>query len=120
MFDQEDFSLIIKIVLGVLSIVVGYCGYLFLPDIMNKEREIVKNSHQYVEASQSRLMKFADEYNDTKIKIKLYESSEGDYADLITDYKNQKSILLESIKMEVVKIPEDAIPESVFKILEEE
>jgi hypothetical protein len=118
LFDQEDWGFIIKIILTLLAVASGWFGYITIPDMLEAKRAAVKGSSGYIEAKQSKLMKLAEEYNDCKLKIKQLELGDSSYTDLIEDYKAQKGVLLEAIKMESVRIPDHELPKTVLKILE--
>jgi hypothetical protein len=118
--DDRPISLIVKIVLTLVFIGVSYLAYEFYPDILHMKRTAVVNSHQYIEASRSRLSKLASEYRAADTDIKRYQVAEGDYKELIDGFIAQKIAIKEQIRVEAVKIAADEIPSEVIKILEEE
>lgn len=118
--DDSSISLVVKIVLTVVFLGVSWLGYEFYPDILQKKRAAVVNSHQYLESSRSKLSKLASEYRSAATEIETYKAAEGDYGKVIEGITAQKSALREQMGLEVDKIPVDEIPQQVLKILEEE
>lgn len=92
--------------------------------IQDAKRDALKHSHAYIEATQSRLLKYASEYEAVTAQILQYEAAQktgqGDYLEVIKGMKSQKAAILQQIKDESERISEDEIPESVKKILEQE
>ena len=116
-FDEENIGMIIKIFLTLVMLVTGWLGYLFVPDILEARRAAVKSSSGYIEAKQSKLLKLSQEYNDCTLKINQLKLADTEYVDLIEDYKAQRGALLEAIRMESIRIPDEELPETVLKIL---
>ncbi len=112
--------LLLKIFLMITFLGVSWLSYEFYPDILGLKREAVVNSHQYIEASRSKLSKLATEYRSASVDIATYKSAEGDFEELIEQLTAQKIAIKDQIKTEVTKIPENEIPSEVVRILEEE
>ena len=120
-FDSDHPGmLVLKIFLWLTFMGVSWLGYQFYPDILGMKREAVVNSHQYIEASRSKLSKLATEYRSASVDIATYKSAEGDFEELIGQLTAQKIAIKDQIKTEVTKIPENEIPSEVVRILEEE
>lgn len=92
--------------------------------IQDAKRDALKHSHAYIEATQSRLLKYAAEYKAVTAQILQYEAAQktgqGDYTRVIKGMKSQKAAILQQLKDESERISEDEIPESAKKILEQE
>lgn len=118
--EDSSVGLLIKIILTVVFLGVSWVGYEFYPDILRLKREAVVNSHQYIEASRSKLSKLASEYRSAEKEIAAYKVADGDYEKVIEGIDAQKGALKEQMGVEADKIPEEEIPLQVIKILEEE
>lgn len=118
--DDSPVALVVKIVLTVVFLGVSWIGYEFYPDILGMKRKAVVNSHQYIEASRSKLSKLASEYRAAEVDIQTYKAADGDYDKIVEGLVAQKTALKDQIKTEAIKIPEEELPQQVIKILEEE
>lgn len=116
---------IVVVILCVIALGVGTLLWytVFKKPIMDAERAAVKHSHQYIESSRSRLMKFAETYTTTGSQILQYEAAQnagqGDYAKVIESLRAQQLAVLANIKEEVGRLPEKEVPETITKILNE-
>jgi len=118
--EDRPVTLLVKIVLTIVFLGVSWIGYEFYPDILRLKREAVVNSHQYIEASRSKLSKLASEYRSAETEIEAYKAASGDYGKVIEGIVAQKNALKEQMELEANKISGDEIPLQVIKILEEE
>lgn len=116
---------IVVVILLVVAIGVGTLLWftVFAKPIADAERAAVKHSHQYIESSRSRIMKFAETYETTGTKILQYEaaqvSGQGEYTKVITGLRAQQLAVLAQIKEEVGRLPEGEVPSEITKILNE-
>jgi len=91
--------------------------------IEDAKRDVTKHTHQYIESSRSRLMKFAETYTTTGSQILQYEAAQangqGDYVKVIKGLRAQQLAVLAQIKEEVGRLPEKEVPKEITKILNE-
>lgn len=114
----------LAIVIGVFCVIAVGVGALlwftvFAKPIADAEREATKHTHQYIESSISRLMKFAETYTANGTKILQYEAAPDDYTEVIEGLRAQQLAVLASIKEEVGRLPKKEVPEAITKILNE-
>jgi len=113
----------IVVVLAVgIAMLVWYTA--FERPIEDAKRDAIKHSHAYIEASRSRLLKYAKEYRTAGTQILQYEAAqkagEVDYSKIIADLRNQQNACMEQMKEEAQRIPQNEVPESVRKLLDQE
>jgi len=117
-------SLIIAIAVVLAVGVAALLWYtVFERPIEDAKRDAIKHSHAYIEATQSRLLRYASEYEAITARILQYEAAQkagqGDYTEVIKGMRGQRAAVLIQIKDESERISEDEIPESVKKILKQ-
>lgn len=116
---------IVVVILLVCAVGVGTLLWLtvFKKPIMDAEREVTKHSHQYIESSRSKLIKFAETYTTTGSQILQYEAAQangqGDYTEVIRGLRAQQLAVLANIKEEAGRLPEKEVPKEITKILNE-
>lgn len=114
---------IVVVILIVVAIGVGSLLWftVFAKPIADAERDAIKHTHQYIESSRSRLMKFAETYTSTGTKILQYEAAQDadQYAKVIEGLRAQQLAVLAQIKEEVGRLPEKEVPAEITKILNE-
>jgi len=113
----------IVVVLAVgIAMLVWYTA--FERPIEDAKRDAIKHSHAYIEASRSRLLKYATEYRTVDTQILQYEAAqkagEVDYSKIIADLRNQQNACMQQIEEEVQRIPSGEVPESVQELLDQE
>ena len=123
-FTGSTVAIVVAILLVVaagVSVLLWYT--VFAKPIADAEREAIKHTHQYIESSRSRLMKFAETYTTTGTQILQYEAAQargqGDYVKVIEGLRAQQLAVLAQIKEEVGRLPEKEVPKEITKILNE-
>jgi hypothetical protein len=104
------------IALAILLIIPTTLVLAVQPAWMGFQRETMKQSHQYVEAKESMLLQWVDEYNSLEVEALKYEAN--DKTKLAEGLRLQQESLLARIKTEAQRIPADALPPSVKDFLE--
>ena len=123
-FTGSTAAIVVAVVLVIavgVSVLLWYT--VFAKPIADAEREAIKHTHQYIESSRSRLMKFAETYTTTGTQILQYEAAQargqGDYVKVIEGLRAQQLAVLAQIKEEVGRLPEKEVPKEITKILNE-
>lgn len=127
MWDWFTGSTVAIVILFLFIVGIGVATLLwftvFAKPIEDAKREVTKSTHQYIESSRSRLMKFAETYETTGVKILEYEAAQeagsGDFAKVIEGLQAQRLAVLANIKTEVERLPEKEVPKVITKILNE-
>ncbi len=113
-------GIVVVVVVGV-AMLVWYTA--FERPIEDAKRDAIKHSHAYIEASRSRLLKYAEEYRAAGSQILQYRAAQTagqDYSEIISGLKSQQNACMQQIKEEAQRIPPDEVPESVQELLDQE
>lgn len=114
--------LLIAVVAIGIAMLVWYAG--FERPIQDAKRDAIKHSHAYIEASRSRMLKFAQEYKTAGTQILQYEAAQKagqeDYSEIISGLRSQQKACMQQIKEEAQRVPQDEVPESVQELLNQE
>jgi hypothetical protein len=107
-------------VLG-LALVLG-ASFLFwrfyYPTQLGLERDAIQQSHQYVDAKKSLLLKLAEDYEASETDIAKYNANDPvKYKDVVKGMETQQAVLLARIRSEAKMIPAEQVPESLRKYL---
>jgi len=106
------------LILAIL-VVATFATYSLKPTWLGMEREAYKASHQYIESKQTMLLNLAEKFRELEVDIIRYEQAEGDNSEIIDGLEAQKTSLLFRMRKESERLPDNELPESVRKILQQ-
>ena len=122
-FPREDAAATLRIVwygaiaIGV-AVLIAFIGWRLYPTQLAYVREAVQNSHQYVDAKKSMLLKLAEEYDAAEADIAKYRAADPvKFKDVIKGLEAQQEILSARIRSEAKMIALHEVPDSVRKHL---
>ncbi|HBK35258.1 hypothetical protein A2239_02415 [Candidatus Uhrbacteria bacterium RIFOXYA2_FULL_40_9] len=110
-------TVIIAVCFGIFAVVI----YSFYPALLGIEREAFQKSHQYVEARNTALFTYYDEYTNLGTQIaQLKADTNQDHATEISAMNMQRAALLSRIRNEARKLPDGEVPSEITSLLNPE